>query len=227
MDQSGVHLLSTISGHIGLELDGLIGNDWLLSRCLPAKRTRKKSWAGGRLNVNRFLEVLHSGIPKPTFEIFTRERWASYPRELVLNIHAGTLEYRPVKDSSEETMVAEMGKGVPIVELDVMNKNVRFAVDTGAMQSFISEVLAESLPRVGIVEDFILASGPFKADVVEIDASIGDKNLRIQAAVSNSALEPLFSSCGIEGIVGLDVLQSVPFTFSPVSDSISPVVRYA
>lgn len=54
------------------EVDKYMTCDAQMSKCVSARRKRKKSWGGGNLNINRVLESRASGKPMPCFNQHSR-----------------------------------------------------------------------------------------------------------------------------------------------------------
>ena len=90
----------------------------------------------------------------------------------------------------------------------------------------LSESIARGLERVGTVDDFMPTGESFVADLVELEVVIGEDRHKIKAAVAPGLLTMLRAT-QIDGIIGLDVLQHVSYTFSYANRCMAPVLRFA
>jgi hypothetical protein len=146
-------------------------------------------------------------------------------RGLQLDISRGLLTlYDEIPYGSRACVLSSI-MNVPVVIIDVGGIPQQIIIDTGAMQSFIDKQTALELPRVGSVRDFMPTGEEFTADLVEMEAVVHETKLAIQPAVSPPELESLLDDVSASGIIGLDVLQTAVFRFSPNIGFMSPAIR--
>eukprot|EP01006_Ploeotia_vitrea_P058056 TRINITY_DN68714_c0_g1_i1.p1 TRINITY_DN68714_c0_g1~~TRINITY_DN68714_c0_g1_i1.p1 ORF type:complete len:176 (+),score=12.22 TRINITY_DN68714_c0_g1_i1:247-774(+) len=118
----------------------------------------------------------------------------------------------------------EAKAGIPVAHINCTGGKFHFAVDTGAVRTYLSPQLAQGLPRIGTVQDFYPGMGKFSADEVTMFATIGDSQLSIRAGVLPTDLAALTQALGLDGILGLDVLVVTPFHFDVQGCRMAPVV---
>ena len=150
-----------------------------------------------------------------------------FKRDLTIDLPSKQLVLHDVGCPELPSMKLTDVMGIPVLQdFDVSGVPQRMCVDTGAMQSFVSESIARGLERVGTVDDFMPTGESFVADLVELEVVIGEDRHKIKAAVAPGLLTML-RAMQIDGIVGLDVLQHVPCTFSYANRCMAPVLRFA
>ncbi len=143
-------------------------------------------------------------------------------RDLTLDLHSNQIIVHDAGVGDSDSMQLKSIVQVPLLlAVDMCGRQQSMYVDTGAMQTFISEEIASGLKRVGTVHDFLPIGGSFEADLVEIELIIGREQHKIEVAVATNEIKML-AAIGIDGIVGLDVLQRAKCTLSYSERAMSP-----
>lgn len=173
--------LDRVSGFIDCEIDGLIGNDYLLS-------FRQRS-----------------GNHAITFDLQNK-----------------TLKLEGSSVTDAKVMQMELLLGWPVINIKAMGKPCKFVIDTGAIQTFVSESLSKGRDVIGTINEFSVDYGSFEADLVSVNACFKDRTQSLSAAVLPNHLEEVLSKFNIQGILGLDVFNESSIIIR--NQNVSPVI---
>ncbi|MDR1170656.1 MAG: hypothetical protein LBK97_07480 [Prevotellaceae bacterium] len=94
--------------------------------------------------------------------------------------------------------------GIPIIELTVDGKRLKFFLDTGAKLSYLASQLTANHKSAGIEDDFYPGIGCFKTECYEISTCIGDKEFMVKYGNLPSLLQMTLTLGGTNGIIGFD-----------------------
>jgi hypothetical protein len=116
-------------------------------------------------------------------------------------------------DTAIKLPIIDTCMGVPIITLNINNKDRRIFFDTGAKLSYLSKDLLIGTP-VDQIEDFYPSIGTFKTDVYEIDIFINDKKETFRFGLLPSEIQILLQMGQTEGIIGTELLNKYSVTLS-------------
>lgn len=97
--------------------------------------------------------------------------------------------------------------GVPALGADIEGRAVNLVLDTGARFSFLSQNFLEGYQPVGQEHDFYPGYGEFDTSIYSIEMSLGEEGLITTCGVLPPPLEFALRVTGIDGILGMDVLD--------------------
>jgi len=99
--------------------------------------------------------------------------------------------------------------GVPIIDLFVDNRSLKFFLDTGAKLSYLPQNITGNYPSAGRADDFHPSAGRFQTDYFEISTTLGD--VRFVAKYGNlpNILKSTLMAADTEGIIGFDFFNQL------------------
>jgi hypothetical protein len=113
--------------------------------------------------------------------------------------------------------------GIPIIEMSIDNKNLKFFLDTGAKLSYLSASLTTNYQSVGTEEDFYPGVGEFQTDCFEIPTSLGENSFVVKYGNLPTLLQMTLLMGGTDGIMGSDFFN----TFKVMLDLKNKRLKYA
>ena len=113
--------------------------------------------------------------------------------------------------------------GIPIIELSIDNKKLKFFLDTGAKLSYLSDNITSHYESVGTDEDFYPGVGNFETECFDITTSFGDNNFIVKYGNLPTLLQMTLMLGGTEGIIGFDFFNN----FKVVLDLENNRLKYA
>lgn len=113
--------------------------------------------------------------------------------------------------------------GIPIVELSIDNRNLKFFLDTGAKLSYLSANLTQNHESIGTDEDFYPGVGEFTTDCFEIPTSLGENSFVVKYGNLPNVLQMTLLMGGTDGIMGSDFFN----TFKVMLDLQNKRLKYA
>ena len=147
-----------------------------------------------------------------------------YKRGLTIDLPNSEIRVHSERRNAPELMSASLNIGVPVVKLNMLGEVRSCVVDTGAMQTFISQELSSHLDRVGTIDEFLMSIGAFQTDLVQFNAVVQQDQKVLSAAVFPDILESTLGGFGISGIIGLDVLSMSSFEFCMEQGFVAPEI---
>ena len=116
-------------------------------------------------------------------------------------------------NSEEHEFIGEEVKissfmGIPIIELSVSNKPLKFFIDTGAKLSYLSNNFTKNYKSVGKEVDFYPGVGEFETDCYEILTNIGNREFLVKYGNLPDLLQVTLMLGGTNGIIGFDFFNS-------------------
>jgi hypothetical protein len=96
---------------------------------------------------------------------------------------------------------------IPIIELEVTGKTLRFFLDSGAKLSYLSAAHTDGLPSTGVESDFYPGYGTFETPVYELQSSLVDTNFPVKYGNLPAALQSLLTMGNVQGIIGFDLFN--------------------
>ena len=112
---------------------------------------------------------------------------------------------------------------IPIVELSIDNRNLKFFLDTGAKLSYLSASLTTNYQSIGTEEDFYPGVGKFQTDCFEIPTSLGESSFVVKYGNLPTLLQMTLLMGGTDGIIGSDFFN----TFKVMLDLQNKRLKYA
>lgn len=109
-------------------------------------------------------------------------------------------------DGIESTISNFMG--IPIIELNVDNQNLKFFLDTGAKLSYLSDNITSNYTSIGTEEDFYPGVGEFETECFEILTSFEDHNFNAKFGNLPKLLQMTLMLGGTDGIIGFDFFNN-------------------
>jgi hypothetical protein len=113
--------------------------------------------------------------------------------------------------------------GIPIIELSIDNRKLKFFLDTGAKLSYLSDRITGNYESIGTDEDFYPGIGTFSTDCFEIATSFERLNFNVKYGNLPALLQMTFLSCGVKGIIGFDFFNK----FKVILDLKNNRLKYA
>ena len=98
--------------------------------------------------------------------------------------------------------------GIPIIELSIEGKRLKFFLDTGAKLSYLPDSITSNYESIDTDEDFYPGVGKFETDCYEILTSFGDKNFMVKYGNLPTLLQTTLMLGGIDGIIGYDFFNN-------------------
>jgi hypothetical protein len=98
--------------------------------------------------------------------------------------------------------------GIPIIELSIEGKRLKFFLDTGAKLSYLSDSITSNYESIGTDEDFYPGVGKFETDCFEILTSFGDRNFIVKYGNLPTLLQMTLMLGGTDGIIGYDFFNN-------------------
>ena len=98
--------------------------------------------------------------------------------------------------------------GIPVIELIIGDKKLKFYLDSGAKLSYLNKEFTENLESAGIKEDFHPGAGKFKTFTYDIFTGLGDFKFKVKYGNLPDILQLTFLISEIDGIIGQDFFNN-------------------
>lgn len=98
--------------------------------------------------------------------------------------------------------------GIPIINLNIDNQNVRMFIDTGAKLSYISNAFTNSNTSIGTATDFHPMNGHYTTPVFEVATGIGEASFIVKYGNLPPALQPVLQHANTKGVIGSDLFYN-------------------
>lgn len=94
--------------------------------------------------------------------------------------------------------------GIPIIEMSIDGKKLKFFLDTGAKLSYLPNVHTRNYTPIGTLEDFYPGYGVFTTECVEISTHFEETELVVKYGNLPELLQSGLMMGGTDGIIGFD-----------------------
>lgn len=94
--------------------------------------------------------------------------------------------------------------GIPIIDLNIGDQNLKFFLDTGAKLSYLPGHITGHYASIGTAEDFYPGVGNFETPCYEIPTICGDHHFPVKYGNLPSLLQMSLMLGGTDGIIGFD-----------------------
>ena len=136
--------------------------------------------------------------------------------DIIIDILSGQISFsiehlKYVGDSIE----TEEFLGIPIVPVNINDKNYRFFFDTGAKISYFQENEIISFPHSGEITDFYPGIGLFETGIYMVSMELGLLRYTVRCGVLPALLSTMLSIAGAVGILGNEILYEKLAYFLP------------
>ena len=98
--------------------------------------------------------------------------------------------------------------GIPIVELSIDGRNLKFFLDTGARLSYLSDRITSNYTSIGSDEDFYPGIGKFETDCFEIETKLDGNSFTAKYGNLPIPLQMTLMLGGADGIIGFDLFDN-------------------
>ncbi|CAF1273431.1 unnamed protein product [Adineta ricciae] len=116
-------------------------------------------------------------------------------------------------NSAIKLPIIDAAMDIPIINLNIGQKDRRIVFDTGAKLSYLSDELLTGT-SVGEAEDFYPSIGRYKTKVYEVDVIINEKVETLIFGSLPAPLRMLLTMTGTKGIVGSELLKKYSIIYS-------------
>lgn len=105
-----------------------------------------------------------------------------------------------------------LGLGYVAVDMDIRGRRAKVILDTGAPTSYVSMSFTDGLAAAGTATDFnpMVPGGTFETPIFKFPASFGGRTFRMSAGHLPSELHTMLSLIGVDGVVGMELLNRQP-----------------
>jgi hypothetical protein len=108
----------------------------------------------------------------------------------------------------------EQWMGTPVLEFFTANGKTKALFDTGAKLCYMPRSAAKGLVPANHLQDFHVMTGPFEADVYEVEVEIAGHPFIANCGVLPESLASIVGKMtGIEWIIGTDLLRQGAIAF--------------
>lgn len=98
--------------------------------------------------------------------------------------------------------------GIPIVDLDIDHRTLKFFLDSGAKVSHVLNNMFMHQTKIGDCEDFYPILGRFIVECFEVITNLGNERFNAQFGVIPTQLLPILLLSGVDGIIGFDLFNN-------------------
>ncbi len=98
--------------------------------------------------------------------------------------------------------------GVPIIELVIDGKKLKFFLDTGAKLSYLSNTITNNYKSTGTEKDFYPGVGEFETNCYKITTTIGENSFKVKYGNLPQLLQMTLMLGGTDGIMGYDFFNN-------------------
>ncbi len=98
--------------------------------------------------------------------------------------------------------------GVPIIELVIDGKKLKFFLDTGAKLSYLSNTITNNYKSIGTEKDFYPGVGEFETNCYKITTTIGENSFKVKYGNLPQLLQMTLMLGGTDGIMGYDFFNN-------------------
>ena len=98
--------------------------------------------------------------------------------------------------------------GIPIIELEVNNKKLKFFLDTGANISYLPEAITNNMYSKGTESDYYPGFGKFDTPIYELETKIGNEKFQARYGNLPQLLQMSLQLGNIDGIIGFDFFNN-------------------
>ena len=116
-------------------------------------------------------------------------------------------------DTAITLPIVESLMGIPVITLNIGQKDRRIIFDSGAKLSYLSEDLLVGTP-FGQMEDFYHSIGTYKTDVYKIDVTINGKVEALTFGLLPPSIRMLLSATQTKGVIGTELLNKYSIILS-------------
>jgi hypothetical protein len=107
-----------------------------------------------------------------------------------------------------ERMAITKFMGIPILELEVDGRQVKYFLDTGAKLSYLNREITLNHARAGTEEDFYPGVGRFSTDVFSIPTRLNGDSFTVKYGNLPPILQSSLMMAGTQGIIGYDFFNA-------------------
>jgi hypothetical protein len=102
--------------------------------------------------------------------------------------------------------------GYMAAEMDIRGRKAMVIIDTGAPTSYVMSSLTDGLSEIERVTDFnpMVPGGTFETPIFELPVSFAGLNFNMRAGHLPSLLRTTLSILGVDGVIGMELLQRQP-----------------
>jgi hypothetical protein len=170
------------------------------------------------LTVSKISEMLGTGITT----LLGTDILSDY--KILLNYHNQVIEFSKQEIVFDGTQIDISNfMGIPIIEMTVDNKRLKFFLDTGSKLSYLSDSLTRNYESIGTDEDFYPGIGKFETPCFEIPTNFGENNFTVKYGNLPTLLQMTLMLGGTDGIIGFDFFNN----FKVVLDLGNNRLKYA
>jgi hypothetical protein len=209
--QTEVFELTIFNGHAIIHSEG---NIILIDTGTPVTINREKTFdfAGKRydthtgymgLNIPGFIELLETEITTLLGMDILRDFNVLFDYKN----HEVTFS-RDEIDFTGQTAPINVVMGIPVIAVEVAGKPITCFLDSGAKLSYLTSTITNSLPTIGVEEDFYPGIGKFETDCYLIDTALGNEVFSVKYGNLPALLERTLMLTGTKGIIGWDFFNN-------------------
>jgi hypothetical protein len=134
----------------------------------------------------------------------------------ILSQYKIVIDYRERQFILSENKLEEFGhlipfdfiQKIPVLELEIKNRKMRFFLDSGAKISYLDSDLTTHLNSKGQEEDFYPGIGSFSTPIYEVLTQIGGHGFNANYGNLPKNMEQLLRHNQIQGIIGFDFFMN-------------------
>ena len=134
----------------------------------------------------------------------------------IIDIAGGTITIstEELEHSGKEVKIPSF-MGIPIIEINFMDKKYQMIFDTGAQVSYFQNDAIKSCPYIETMTDFYPLVGEFKTEIYRVDIIIAEEKYEIRCGKLPGLLGVLLTQPSVQGIIGNEILLNKKVGYFP------------